>query len=178
LSLIKGFLGRRYEVQSDKPLLRYRNAQLPVLDPRHTVEELQSFSNVRTPSPPWVHVVRLVIPTVSCDEAAVYLIKAFGGEDVMKRVVGGTKWWQVRGIRGYVPSSLHRSCCLTLGIAKFHAFYRLDAEWISAKKDWQDAQKRAKEHRASVAVPQEHTAERPEPSDPILNDVVLEPHFS
>ena len=39
----------------------------------------------------------------SCDEAASYLIKAFGGEDVMKRVVGGTKWWQVRGIRGYMP---------------------------------------------------------------------------
>jgi len=38
----------------------------------------------------------------SCDEAAVYLIKAFGGEDVTKRVVGGTKWWQVRGIRGCV----------------------------------------------------------------------------
>jgi hypothetical protein len=69
---------------------------------RHTVEELQSFSNVRTPSPPWVHVVRLVIPMSSCDEAAVYLIRAFRGEQVMKRVVGGTKWWQVRGIRGYV----------------------------------------------------------------------------
>jgi hypothetical protein len=66
------------------------------------VEELQSFSNVRTPSPPWVHVVRLVIPMASCDEAAVYLIKAFRGEQVMKKVVGGTKWWQVRGIRGYV----------------------------------------------------------------------------
>lgn len=88
---------------------------------RHTVEELQSFSNVRTPSPPWVHVVRLVIPMASCDEAAVYLIKAFRGEQVMKKVVGGTKWWQVRGIRG------------------------LDAEWISAKKDWQDEKRRAKE---------------------------------
>lgn len=88
---------------------------------RHTVEELQSFSNVRTPSPPWVHVVRLVIPMASCDEAAVYLIKAFRGEQVMKKVVGGTKWWQVRGMRG------------------------LDAEWISAKKDWQDEKRRAKE---------------------------------
>jgi len=72
-------------------------------DSRHTVEELQSFSNVRTPSPPWVHVVRLIVPMSSCDEAAIYLIKAFRGEEVMKRVVGGTKWWQVRGIRGYVP---------------------------------------------------------------------------
>jgi hypothetical protein len=69
---------------------------------RHTVEELQSFSNVRTPSPPGVHVVHLVIPMSSCDEAAVFLIQAFRGEQVMKAVVGGTKWWQVRGIRGYV----------------------------------------------------------------------------
>ncbi|KAF8260354.1 hypothetical protein EI94DRAFT_1829826 [Lactarius quietus] len=117
---------------------------------RHTVEELQSLLNVRTPSPPWVHVVRLVIPTVSCDEAAVYLIKAFGGEDMMKRVVGGTKWWQVRSIRG------------------------LNAEWISAKKDWQNAQKRAKECRSSVFA-QEHTAEHPELRDLTLNDVVSEP---
>ncbi|KAI9452279.1 hypothetical protein BJY52DRAFT_940839 [Lactarius psammicola] len=116
---------------------------------RHSVEDLQSFSNVRTPSPPWVHVVRLVVPMASCDEAAIYLIKAFGGEDVMKRVVGGTKWWQVRGIRG------------------------LDAEWICAKKDWQNAQKRAKERRGSVATPQEHTG--PGLHDPILNSVISKP---
>ncbi|KAI9441922.1 hypothetical protein H4582DRAFT_1811008 [Lactarius indigo] len=105
---------------------------------RHTVEDLQAFANVRTPSPPSVHVVHTVVPMSCCDEAAIYLIKAFGGEDMMKRVVGGTKWWQVRGIRG------------------------LDAEWISTKKDWQSAQRRAKERRGSTAVPQEPTAERPE----------------
>ena len=37
-----------------------------------------------------------------CDEAAGYLIKALGGEEMTKRVVGGTKWWQVRGIKGCV----------------------------------------------------------------------------
>ena len=64
------------------------------------------------------------------------------------------------------------SCSVLL----FDAYlYRLDAEWISAKKDWQNAQRRAKERRGSVATPQEHTAERPQPSDPILNDVVSEP---
>lgn len=126
-------------------------------DSRHTVEELQSFSNVRTPSPPWVHVVRLIIPMSSCDEAAIYLIKAFRGEEVMKRVVGGTKWWQVRGIRGYVfqviffipriaaweasPSNLCRG--------------RLDAEWISAKKHWQDVQRRANEQ-GSLANPRQN----------------------
>ncbi|KAI0291222.1 hypothetical protein B0F90DRAFT_1778139 [Multifurca ochricompacta] len=102
---------------------------------RHTVEELQSFANIRTPSPPWVHVVRLIIPMASCDEAAVHLIKLFGGEDVMKRVVGGTKWWQVRGIRG------------------------LDAEWISAKKDWKEAKKRAKEKNGPVSSSQRKPAQ-------------------
>src|SRR6266702_1245426 len=56
-----------------------------------------------------------------------------------------------------------------LGGGVYTYFYRLDAEWISAKKDWQDAQKRAKERRGSVASPQEHPAERPEHRDPILN---------
>lgn len=40
-----------------------------------------------------------------CDDAATFLIEALGGEEVCKRVIGGTKWWQVRGIRGYVNSS-------------------------------------------------------------------------
>lgn len=69
---------------------------------RHTVEELQAFSNTRTPSPPWVHAVRLLVPMSCCDEAAKYLIKALGGEEFTKRVVGGTKWWQVRGVKGCV----------------------------------------------------------------------------
>ena len=71
---------------------------------RHTVEELQQFSNTRTPSPPWTHVVRLLVPMSCCDDAATYLIKALGGEEVTKRVVGGTKWWQVRGVRGCVAT--------------------------------------------------------------------------
>lgn len=48
-----------------------------------------------------------------CDEAATYLIEAFGGEEVMKQTVGGTKWWQVRGIKGCVmcshPCSYHHA---------------------------------------------------------------------
>ncbi|KAI0317105.1 hypothetical protein OF83DRAFT_1172261 [Amylostereum chailletii] len=84
---------------------------------KHTVEELQSFSNTATPSPPWVHVVRLVVPMYSCDEAAKHLVVAFGGEEAMKRTVGGVKWWQVRGVRG------------------------VSAEWIVARKDIDDARK-------------------------------------
>ncbi|KAI6095066.1 hypothetical protein F5141DRAFT_1162759 [Pisolithus sp. B1] len=84
----------------------------------HSVEQLQAFANNRTPSPPSVRVVRLLIPISCCDEAAAYLIEALGGEDHAKRIVGGTKWWQVRGIAG------------------------IDAEWITTKKDWQQDKKR------------------------------------
>ncbi|CCL99228.1 uncharacterized protein FIBRA_01243 [Fibroporia radiculosa] len=87
---------------------------------KHTVEELQEFSNTRTPTPPWTHIVRLTVPMTCCDDAATYLIQALGGEEVTKRIVGGTKWWQVRGIRG------------------------IDAEWLTAKKDWAEAKRRRK----------------------------------
>lgn len=35
-----------------------------------------------------------------CDAAATYLIRVLGGEEVAKRVIGGVKWWQVRGLEG------------------------------------------------------------------------------
>jgi hypothetical protein len=37
-----------------------------------------------------------------CDQAATYLIEALGGEEMARRVVGGVKWWQVRGVNGFV----------------------------------------------------------------------------
>ncbi|KAG1746357.1 hypothetical protein EDB19DRAFT_1631628 [Suillus lakei] len=86
----------------------------------HTVEEVQAFSNNRTPSLPSSHVVRLLVPLSCCDEAASYIIQALGGEELAKRSVGGTKWWQVRGVKG------------------------IDAEWITARKDYQEAKKRSK----------------------------------
>ncbi|KAI0827909.1 alpha/beta-hydrolase [Trametes gibbosa] len=109
---------------------------------KHTVEELQEFSNTRTPSPPWVHVVRLLVPMPCCDEAASYLIKAMGGEEVTKRVVGGTKWWQVRGLKG------------------------IDAEWIVAKKDWQEAKRRQKARETSTdgGTPSLDTAQQEVPA--------------
>lgn len=66
----------------------------------HTVEELQRFSNTRTPSAPWMHVVRVLVPMSCCESAATHLIEALGGEEKTKQVVGGTKWWQVRGVQG------------------------------------------------------------------------------
>ncbi|KDR75638.1 hypothetical protein GALMADRAFT_248228 [Galerina marginata CBS 339.88] len=86
----------------------------------HTIEELQAFSNTRTPSPPWTHVVRTLVPLSCCEEAAPYLIKALGGEEVARRLVGGVKWWQVRGVNG------------------------VDAQWLTARKDWEDAKRRHK----------------------------------
>ena len=56
---------------------------------------------MRTPSSPWTRVVRITIPLSSCDNAATYLIQALGGEDHARTVVGGVKWWQVRGLEGY-----------------------------------------------------------------------------
>ncbi|KAJ7188711.1 hypothetical protein C8R46DRAFT_1205850 [Mycena filopes] len=92
----------------------------------HTVEEVQAFANTRTPSPPWVHVVRLVVPMSCCDEAARYLITALGGEDAARKVVGGCKWWQVRGVSG------------------------VDAQWITARKDWREAKRRYKSHKSKT----------------------------
>jgi hypothetical protein len=51
-----------------------------------------------------VRVVKITVPLSCCDDAADYLIKALGGEEVAKRVAGGTKWWQVRGLKGYAFS--------------------------------------------------------------------------
>ncbi|KAG6920232.1 hypothetical protein DXG01_005001 [Tephrocybe rancida] len=87
---------------------------------RHSYGLRVWFANTRTPSPPWVHVVRLLIPMASCDEAAKILVTAFGGEEAAKSIVGGVKWWQVRGISG------------------------VDAQWITAKKDWENAKRRTK----------------------------------
>ncbi|OAX36875.1 alpha/beta-hydrolase [Rhizopogon vinicolor AM-OR11-026] len=86
----------------------------------HTVEEVQAFSNNRTPSPPWVRVMHVLVAVSCCDEAATYVVQALGGEEFAKRLVGGTKWWQVRGVQG------------------------VDAEWITARKDHVEAKKRSR----------------------------------
>lgn len=104
----------------------------------HSVEELQAFSNLRTPSPPWVHVERVTVPMSCCDDAATLLIQALGGEEHAFLLVGGTKWWQVRGVTGYViPAVL--SCNSW--------FRRIAGEWVTARKDWEEAKKRRKAHK-------------------------------
>jgi hypothetical protein len=59
------------------------------------VEELQEFSNIRTPSPYWIHAPRVLVPLVCCEAAAKAIITALGGEDSAKKTLGGIKWWQV-----------------------------------------------------------------------------------
>ncbi|KAJ7099552.1 hypothetical protein B0H15DRAFT_820712 [Mycena belliarum] len=112
----------------------------------NTVEEVQAFANTRTPSPPWVHVVRLVVPVSCCDDAAQYLITALGGADATQKLVGGCKWWQVRGIPG------------------------VDAQWITAKKDWQEAKRRYKMYHNSRSMNEA-------PVDPDADSAPYEEHM-
>ncbi|KDQ64305.1 hypothetical protein JAAARDRAFT_64179 [Jaapia argillacea MUCL 33604] len=78
------------------------------LGTRNTVESLQKFTNTHVPSPPWAAVAPVSVPLASCNEAADVLIRWFGDEE-LKTVVGGSRWWQVRGLDG------------------------IDAEWITEK---------------------------------------------
>lgn len=76
----------------------------------------------------------------------------------MKKTVGGTKWWQVRGIRGYVMSYCLSTSSSRIPVAKAYpvlintnvpvATFRVDAEWITARKDWQEAKRREKEQQS------------------------------
>ncbi|KAG2369624.1 Alpha/Beta hydrolase protein [Suillus spraguei] len=65
-------------------------------------------TNSHIPAPPWTAVAPVRIPLQSCNQAADLLIQWFGPED-LKRIVGGEKWWQIRGLDG------------------------IDAEWIAEK---------------------------------------------
>ena len=104
---------------------------------------LLEFSNTWTPSTPWTHVVRTLVPLSKCEEAASYLIKALGGEDVAKRIIGGVKWWQVRGVNGSAFVIKY------VILSKFsNIFYSVDAQWITAKKDWKESKRRDKLQRS------------------------------
>ncbi|KAH9942586.1 alpha/beta-hydrolase [Amylocystis lapponica] len=69
------------------------------LGTENTIESLQAFTNTHVPAPPWATVSPVVIPFASCNKAAEALIEWFGPQD-LKSVVGGEKWWQVRGLDG------------------------------------------------------------------------------
>jgi hypothetical protein len=54
-------------------------------------------ANTHIPSPPWAAVSPIRIPLSCCNRAADTLVEWFGPEEI-KVVVGGEKWWQVRGM--------------------------------------------------------------------------------
>jgi hypothetical protein len=56
-------------------------------------------TNTHVPSPYWACVAPDRIPLSSCNQAADRLIEWFGPEE-LKFVVGGERWWQVRGLDG------------------------------------------------------------------------------
>ena len=92
-----------------------------------TVESLQSFTNTYVPPPPWATAVSVLIPLESCDAAAKVLIDYFGPE--LETVVGGSKWWQVRGLAG------------------------VEAEWIAQTSDW-----KLTKHLEATVAEERHTA--------------------
>lgn len=81
----------------------------------NTLEELQAFTNTHVPNPLGCAVYALRIPMQSCDAAARLLIEVLGDELEM---VGGSRWWQVRGLDG------------------------IDAEWLATKDDLKAQSKR------------------------------------
>lgn len=56
-------------------------------------------TNTHVPAPYWACVCPVTIPLSSCNTAADTLIEWFGPEE-LKLVVGGERWWQVRGLSG------------------------------------------------------------------------------
>lgn len=66
-------------------------------------------TNTHVPAPPWAAVAPVQIPLSSCNKAADVLVDWFGPDD-LKCVVGGERWWQIRGMDG------------------------IDCEWVTEKK--------------------------------------------
>ncbi|KAG6903465.1 hypothetical protein C0995_005488 [Termitomyces sp. Mi166 len=56
-------------------------------------------TNTHVPAPPWAAVSPVLIPLSSCNRAADVLVEWFGPHE-LKYVVGGERWWQVRGLDG------------------------------------------------------------------------------
>ncbi|ORY81000.1 Alpha/Beta hydrolase protein, partial [Protomyces lactucae-debilis] len=77
---------------------------------KHTVEQVQSFTANKIPTPGWVSKQEVVMEQSFLDEAAQHLIERLGEQGLA--VFGGSKWWQYR-------------------------IEALTCEWIEMKKDQQ-----------------------------------------
>ena len=73
-------------------------------------------TNTHVPAPYWSYAAPIQIPFSSCNKAADVLIDWFGPED-LKTVVGGERWWQIRGLDG------------------------IDSEWITEKVFLRDVER-------------------------------------
>ncbi|KAB8214730.1 hypothetical protein BDV33DRAFT_228082 [Aspergillus novoparasiticus] len=62
---------------------------------KHSVEDLQSFTSQKVPSPHWVRTETVTIPTQYLSSAATALIDQLGPKGLSQ--VGGKEWWQWRG---------------------------------------------------------------------------------
>ena len=82
-------------------------------NPPHSRYSFPSSTNTHVPAPPWAAVAPITIPILTCNAAADLLIEWFGPDD-LKYIVGGHKWWQVRGLDG------------------------VDAEWITEREFLRD----------------------------------------
>ena len=79
-------------------------------------------TNTHILSPPWAAVATVLIPFKTCNKAADTLMQWFSSPEELKTIVGGSRWWQVRGLDG------------------------LEAEWVTEKSflDYDGVQDQAK----------------------------------
>jgi acetyl esterase/lipase len=61
----------------------------------HTVEDLQTFTSQKIPTPHWVKTQEEEIPQTYLKQAAEALIHELGPKGILR--VGGKEWWQWRG---------------------------------------------------------------------------------
>ncbi|KAJ1310944.1 hypothetical protein OPQ81_009456 [Rhizoctonia solani] len=120
------------------------------LGTHNTVDDLQAFTNTHIPAPFWTTVIPTRIPLSSCNEAADLLITLLrrtstpSGSDYteeeaeaeFKRVVGGERWWQVRGLDG------------------------VEAEWVAMKSDWEQISKAERRKEKKKQRHREHATRR------------------
>ena len=67
----------------------------------HTIEDLQATSKIGLPTLlSGTSSMEVTVPKSCCDQAAEHLIKVLGDEEATKAIVGGTEWWQIRGVEG------------------------------------------------------------------------------
>lgn len=64
-------------------------------DDPNAQEEVQSFGNTHVPHPPWVTVVKVVVPAETLVVAARVIVEYLGKEEVTE-IAGGETWWQRR----------------------------------------------------------------------------------